>query len=107
MCCEQNIKAVTAQPRLRVEFLPPRRSDNAVLAMARCLCVYASVRHKPIFYRNGQTGQSGFGTDAFFNPSYTVFSEKLTIAKIWTLPSETLLQTQDLEKFRPSQVLST
>jgi len=43
----------------------------------------------------------------FFNPSYTVFSEKLTIAKIWTLPSETLLQTQDLEKFRPSQVLST
>jgi len=39
-------------------------------AMLACVCL--SVCHKSVFYQNGWTNRAGFGTGAFFQPSYTM-----------------------------------
>ena len=41
-------------------ILPARRCPRAVLAMAMCLSVCLSVRHKPVLYPNGLTDRARF-----------------------------------------------
>ena len=65
--------------------------------------VSASVRHKPVFCRNGWTDRAGFRMEASFNKlSYNVF---LCILKLRALPAETLPRSLDLENFATTQLV--
>jgi len=73
-CAVMLWKAVYPLKPFSHKFLPARRYAAymlaRVLAMAWCLCL--SVRHKSVFYRNGWTELSGFGSEASFGRSYFV-----------------------------------
>jgi len=45
---------------LNLSFLPRGAKHSADYAVARCLSVRPSVRHKPVFYRNGYTYHQTF-----------------------------------------------
>jgi len=49
-----------------------RSYASAVLAMALSVCLSVCVYHKSVLCRNVWTNRAGFGTEGFFDLSYTV-----------------------------------